>query len=156
VIDVSSFDIHPKYDANTLDNDIAFVTLAESFSDVIPALLPTKGNFPSYGSSVQIYGWGKTSQGGSLSNNLRTASVDNISRTNCQSVYGPITSITNREFCVSSKNGKGASEADQGGPVVDPTGTLVGIISRTEEAGHYPGVEIQVEAYLDWINSKLA
>lgn len=41
-------------------------------------------------------------------------------------------------------------------PVVESIGTLVGIISRTEEAGHYSVIEIQVEAYLDWINSKLA
>ncbi|OQD72420.1 hypothetical protein PENDEC_c021G00489 [Penicillium decumbens] len=158
VIGVSSIDIHPKYDADSLDNDIAFLALADFFSGATPAQLPTNRNSLGYGSSVQIFGWGKTSKGGSLSSTLRTASVEIISRLDCQNIYGPITTITSREFCVASKDGKGACQADQGGPVVDSAGTLVGLISRTKscDAGSYPGVDIRVDAYLDWINSKLA
>ena len=158
MIDVSSIDIHPKYDADSLDNDIAFLALADSYSGATPAQLPTKRNSLGYGSPVRIFGWGKTSKGGSLSSTLKTASVKTISRSGCQNTYGPITTITSREFCVATKDGKGACQADQGGPVVDSAGTLVGVISRTTscDAGNYPGVDIQVDAYLDWINSKLA
>ncbi|KAF7625497.1 putative elastase [Aspergillus flavus] len=158
VIGVASIDIHPQYDADSLDNDIAFLALADSYSGATPAQLPTKQKALGYGSSVQIFGWGETSKGASFSRTLKTASVNIISRSNCQNIYGPITTITRREFCVITKDGKGACQADQGGPVVDSAGTLVGIISRAKscDAGNYPGVETQVDAYLDWINSKLA
>ncbi|KAJ9481060.1 hypothetical protein VN97_g12445 [Penicillium thymicola] len=158
VIGVSSIDIHPKYDADSLDNDIAFLALADPYSGATPAQLPTKQKSLSSGSSVQIFGWGKTSKGESLSSTLRTASVKIISRSDCQNIYESITTISSREFCVATKDGKGACQADHGGPVVDSAGTLVGLISRTKscDAGNNPGVDIQVDAYLDWINSKLA
>jgi trypsin len=157
VIGVSSIAIHPKYDADELDNDIAFITLADTYSDATPAQLPTNSKTLAYGSSVQIFGWGTTSEGGSLSSTLRTTSVKTISRATCQNTYGSLASITSREFCAGG-NGKGTGQADQGGPVVDSAGTLVGVISRINRYGanNYPGVDIQVAAYLDWINSKLA
>jgi trypsin len=158
VINVSSIDIHPKFDADSLDNDIAFLTLADSYSDVTPAQLPTKAKPLGIGSSVQIFGWGKSSEGGSLPSTLKTASVKTISRSDCQKIYGSITAITTRELCVASRDGTAARPFDEGGPVVDSAGTLVGIISRTRsfDMGNYPGVDTQVDAYLDWINSKLA
>jgi trypsin len=87
---------------------------------------------------------------------VRTASLQP-----CQSNYKGIFPVTDDEICVGvNDGGKGACACgvDQGGPVADKTGTLVGVISYGKgcaQAG-YPKIDIRVGAYLDWINSKLA
>lgn len=163
VAEIDQIVLHPQYDSEAHDHDIALLHLASpvSFTDHIqPVCLPTSVNDSSalsVGKSVTVTGWGLTSQGGLfLSSKLRQVAVPMVSQQNCDKDYGK--GIDNADmFCAGAK-GIDSCQGDSGGPVVqqDPaTGAWIqhGIVSwgnGCARAG-YPGVYAKVGAFLSFI-----
>jgi secreted trypsin-like serine protease len=60
------------------------------------------------------------------------------------------------QFCDQSVSaGKGACTGDQGGPIIDSNGSLVGIIGGSGNCGTaIPEVNTDLVYYRDWITSK--
>ena len=151
---VSKVAVHPKYNANTVDYDVAVMTLSSplTFSSTIAAAtLVASGAEPATGESTTVIGWGTTSEGGSVSATLRQVSVPVVSFATCKSDYAGDGSITARMFCAAA-TGKDSCNGDSGGPIIDTASkTLLGGVSWGEgcaEAG-FPGV------YSDYANSEL-
>ncbi|XP_029159495.1 venom serine protease 34-like [Nylanderia fulva] len=156
---VSRFDIHPLYNDETLDNDIAIVTTNSiiNFSEEIgPACLPFQHRFDSFaGSYVDLLGWGTTQFGGMKSKTLQKVILTVLTYQECRR-RDP--NLLYSQLCTYGEK-KDACQFDSGGPVLwqNPTTrreVLVGIISFGTGCGNNePGINTRVGTYIDWILS---
>ncbi|XP_039305379.1 venom serine protease 34 [Solenopsis invicta] len=157
VFTVSRFDIHPFYDSETLENDIAVVMVNSviSFSEEVgPACLPFQHQSDSFaGSYVDLLGWGTTQFGGMKSQTLQKVTVTVMTYRECRRQY-PNASYS--QLCTYGE-GKDACQFDSGGPALwqNPTTkreVLIGIISSGFGCGNdKPGINTRVGTYIDWI-----
>uniref|UniRef100_A0A1Y9IVX9 Peptidase S1 domain-containing protein n=1 Tax=Anopheles minimus TaxID=112268 RepID=A0A1Y9IVX9_9DIPT len=149
---VSNNYIHPKYDPDTFDFDVAVLRVKTPFTPntniaTIP-LVPVDFTVPDR-VLVTVTGWGRTSSGGSLSPSLRAVAIPIVSQSTCESLWSAAT-ITNNMLCAGSK-GKDACTGDSGGALVIPKTNyfmLVGMVSWGSAScgSEYPGVYVNVAA----------
>ncbi|CAK8684129.1 unnamed protein product [Clavelina lepadiformis] len=164
----SSYEIHPDYDDESIDNDIAVLKLSSpiKFSKYIrPACLPDQGENVASGSTAVVSGWGATKRGVYLPDLvLQKVEVVVIEHDECNDWLKPYftayghAGLTSNMFCAGYKNGqKDACQGDSGGPLIfsrNNRQVLVGIVSwgygcaQTDR----PGVYTQVAGKVDWIN----
>ncbi|CAI6341141.1 unnamed protein product [Periconia digitata] len=155
---VASKRVHPNYNANTYENDIAVIKLSTPIpeSDTIKyAKLAASGSDPAAGTTLTVAGWGSTRSGGSATTELRKVDVPVVARATCDSNYQPEgLSVTSDMFCAApSGGGKDSCQGDSGGPIFDSSKTLVGTVSwgiGCAQAG-YPGVYARVGAQIPFI-----
>ncbi|KAG5885763.1 hypothetical protein JTB14_031200 [Gonioctena quinquepunctata] len=154
-VPVSSFIIHPFYDDNNLNNDVALLRLAApvNVANARAAALPRPGQEVGVGSPVSITGWGALGEQRPGPLILQEVVVPALNRDDCRRLYS-VGQITNEMFCagVVGIGGKDACQGDSGGPaVVD--GVVVGVVSwgRGCARPQWPGVYAQVSAVRDWI-----
>merc|ERR1719245_466986 len=100
MIKVKRFISHPRYDRNTLRDDIALIELTKSIrfrmekSLVVPACMPTESFMSSISydqdpdnrgepTLCKVTGWGETTYGGNTSNKLRYASIPLMKNSVC-------------------------------------------------------------------------
>uniref|UniRef100_A0A3B3VQ55 Zgc:165423 n=1 Tax=Poecilia latipinna TaxID=48699 RepID=A0A3B3VQ55_9TELE len=142
--------VHPDYNSNTNDNDVALVQLsaAVTFTDYVqPVCLAADGSvFPS-GLDCWVTGWGTLSEDGSKIHFL----------SKCSDSYSV---LTNNMLCAGlSSGGKDSCQGDSGGPLVTKNVTVwvqAGVVSfgrGCAQAG-FPGVYTRVSNYQTWINSQ--
>ncbi len=144
--------------ANGYANDIALVRLTDEeveaikdvpvarYGETLKPLAPA--NYP----AADMAGWGLTSFGGQLSNDLLAANIRIMAA-------GPST------ITVSSQSGAGPCVGDSGGPLYvteeDGSKTMVGVLSVVEQnrttgefcAGDYNGRYTNLQGYEGWISS---
>jgi len=160
--------VHPKYNGNTVDNDIALVKLVQplTFDDYVqPACLPALANEDAdyaEGELLTISGWGSTRQALRAPSTLQVAAVPMISQKDCEDAYSSQNTITSSMFCAGKLNigGVDSCQGDSGGPVVKKVGdkfTVLGVVSwgigcaRPE----YPGVYTRTARFEDWIKATI-
>ena len=156
--------IHPKYNTETQDNDVALIKLnrpATLNNRVNTICLPDDSfHFPP-GTRCTISGFGATAWMGSASNVLMQAEVPIVSMKICshEASYGG--KVTKNMICAGMrKGGVDACQGDSGGPMVckNPANpkqwVLTGVTSWGEEcaAALKYGVYAKVKNYLLWIN----
>ncbi|XP_036005533.1 suppressor of tumorigenicity 14 protein homolog isoform X2 [Fundulus heteroclitus] len=149
---------HPSYSHTTNDNDIALMELDSpvSYSNYIqPICLPdAQQNFPA-GHNVWVTGWGLTREGGIAANKLQKASVQIISRSECNTLMGG--QITSRMLCAGVlAGGVDACQGDSGGPLSSPENGrmfLAGVVSWGDGCAlkNRPGVYTTVSDFRGWI-----
>uniref|UniRef100_A0A1L8EG51 Putative trypsin n=1 Tax=Haematobia irritans TaxID=7368 RepID=A0A1L8EG51_HAEIR len=153
--------VHAEWDFETLNNDISVIKLPVSvvFNDRIqPASLPKKnGQYASYeGEYVWASGWGRDSDAATgVTQFLRYIQVPVVKKSTCNNFFFGM--ITDKQICISGKDGKSTCNGDSGGPLVYKEGETNYVIGATSfgialgcEKG-WPGVFTRVTAYLDWI-----
>ncbi|XP_076039179.1 trypsin-1-like [Oratosquilla oratoria] len=152
--------LHPDYNNDTLENDIALVRLktAVPLSDtVLPVCLATSP--PKVGTLAVVSGWGFLSYNGSSQEFLQEVGVKIVKSKNClvaNSSYNPDGMI-----CATKPN-KGICFGDSGGPlVVESSKNIweqVGVVSFTYTCGEfgYPDGYARVDYYIDWILSEVS
>ncbi|KAM0253577.1 hypothetical protein ACHAQJ_007249 [Trichoderma viride] len=160
-VGVSSITVNPSYTTRNgvPDFDVAVWKLSspiQASSSIGYATLPAANSDPAAGSTLTTAGWGTTSENSnSLPSRLNKVSVPVISRTSCNSEYGV---ITNNMFCAGlAQGGKDSCSGDSGGPIVDASGTLQGLVSWGQgcaEAG-FAGVYVRLGTLLSFVNSHL-
>ncbi|XP_069031639.1 complement factor I [Embiotoca jacksoni] len=154
--------IHPKYVANTYENDIALVKLRkipqkdiclEENPAVSAVCVPWSEHLFQPNHTCSISGWGRTADGRSAQV-LLWANVSLIA--DCQRFYKD--RFKPGMMCAGDLDGSVDScQGDSGGPLVcqDSRGLsyLWGIVSWGERCGQpgFPGVYTQVAHYFDWI-----
>jgi secreted trypsin-like serine protease len=108
------------------------------------------------GTTARILGWGTTSENGSSSNQLRTATVPIVSDSSCRSSYGSDFVQSDMVCAGYTSGGVDTCQGDSGGPLLIG-GVLAGITSWGEgcaEAGH-PGVYTRLAAFSDLVTAQV-
>ncbi|XP_051740874.1 serine protease 27-like [Ctenopharyngodon idella] len=158
---VSTLVIHPSYNSDTYNNDIALLHLSSSvnFTNYIrPVCLAAENSiFPS-GTSSWITGWGQTAAGVNLSypGTLQETVVPVVINSQCNDLLGAGV-ITDNMMCAGLlQGGKDTCQGDSGGPLVSQQCSVwvqSGIISRGHDCGqpNEPGVYTRVSQYQQWI-----
>ena len=162
---VSSVLVHPEFNSQTFQNDIALVGLA---APIIPSAsvqsitLPSTvdpATWPAVGTPAQISGWGSTSFGGTPSGTLLTAPIQILlgpGQPGCGD-YGS-GFFPAQVICAGvPAGGVDACQGDSGGPLVVSQGgipVIAGIVSVGNECAlaQYPGLYSRVTTFLPWIS----
>lgn len=161
---VETLTVHPRYDENTYDFDIAVLKL-QTFATITPYVrtipLARASNSALYaaGNDVTVSGWGTTAFRGNPSQLLRKTTVDIVSRNTCNRANSYDGSITGRMVCA-ARAGKDSCQGDSGGPLfLRQHGVFkqVGIVSFGTGCAdpRYPGVYTHVGVLYTWIASKV-
>ena len=174
-INIANIYIHPQYNADAIDFDIALVELVESVN--APAVqLASKATTEQYSienSPAMVAGWGgrvgyAPGEGPTynfpdvlhqVELNLTTNAQCRTTLANSLDTSPQNTGITERMICATQPaSGKGSCQGDSGGPLIVQTGIgpqQVGIVSwgiGCAEPG-YPGVYTRVAEFSDWLNA---
>ena len=153
---VKRFILHPSFDFDTIDNDIALVELASIVTDVLPIPYNTSYTL-SVNTQTNVAGWGSTSStSNSSTENLRKALTPILDFNQCNSSNSYNGELTQNMLCagyfVSTRD---SCFGDSGGPLI-VNNTLVGIVSFGVEecaADRYPSVYTKIKNYTNWIKS---
>jgi len=132
-VDVARILQNPRYNADTVDYDVAVLQLSGDLklSEVAkPVALVGVGAAPAPGTLAIVSGWGDLSSGGSSPAVLQSVQIRGISHSVCEEILG----ITDRMTCYGDlAGGKDSCQGDSGGPLaVHEDGSepvLVGVVS---------------------------
>jgi secreted trypsin-like serine protease len=161
-IDVEEVIIHPKYDEDTSDFDVALLRLAKASQQkpiaMIPSGDPDKNVAP--GKMATVIGWGALSEGGGGSRKLMHVDVPIISNAEANKTYGG--EVTKNMIAAGFKQGgKDACQGDSGGPFVvkDPNLKLVLAGATSWGIGcarpRYPGLYANLALLGDWVRKTI-
>uniref|UniRef100_A0A1Y9H2U9 Peptidase S1 domain-containing protein n=1 Tax=Anopheles dirus TaxID=7168 RepID=A0A1Y9H2U9_9DIPT len=150
VFTVVSNIIHPQYNPDTFDFDVAVQRVQTPFTpntNIVAIPLAPVDYVISEKVQPTVIGWGRTSAGGSLSPSLRAVAIPVVSTDVCESLWNSGT-ITANMLCAGAK-GKDACTGDSGGALVVPNGNyfyLVGMVSWGSAScgSEYPGVYVRI------------
>jgi len=174
-IDIANIYIHPNYDADAINNDIAIVELVSSVdAEAVKIAEPSiTDQFAADNSIATVAGWGGR-QGyapdeGPTSDfpdvlhqvDLQLSSNEQCKETLAQTFETSVnnTGVTDVMICAAiPEGGKGSCQGDSGGPLVVNTSTgvqQVGIVSWGFgcAAAGYPGVYTRVSEFKEWLDT---
>ena len=162
---VRSINIHPGYNDNTNQHDVAVITLDTCVSDqrILNNVMKLADDnimrqlVPRSGTMLEATGFGKTWENGPYSDELLSVQVPFISQNECRNKY--YTGIRDGMVCAGYPNGaRDACQGDSGGSLFVRNGPdlyQVGVVSwgyGCARAGS-PGVYASVAYYANWIRS---
>ena len=155
---VSRIVIHPEYNPNTQENDIALLELPQPV-EFEPITLPSVANpVPIDGELATAAGWGATSEGGPQSNQLLEVDLPIVAHNACLPFYQH---SLNQPLMLCAGGvpfgGRDSCQGDSGGPLfVTRAGQVVqaGIVSFGVGCARpgIPGIYTRMIAYTDWIS----
>lgn len=160
IIGVKEIIIHPDYDANTLDSDIALLRL-ERDSRISPVALIEQNDpndLTEEGTMAIIMGWGATSEGGDRSDVMMEVEVgiwsDEDARKAFASYHAKFTD--NMIAAGFAMGGRDSCQGDSGGPFTVKDGkeiVLAGITSWGIGCARIdlPGVYTRLSNFINWI-----
>ncbi|XP_041974875.1 trypsin, alkaline C-like [Aricia agestis] len=151
---------HASYNRNTMDNDIAILHSASTFTfnNNVRAVSIAGANYNLADNQVVwAAGWGTTSFQGSSSEQLRHVQIWTVNQNTCRTRYAELRyTITDNMLCSGwlDVGGRDQCQGDSGGPLYH-NGILVGVCSWGERCAlaRYPGVNARVSRYTAWIQS---
>ncbi|RVE69986.1 hypothetical protein OJAV_G00083080 [Oryzias javanicus] len=157
--------VHPSYNSETVDNDIALLELSSSvtFTDYIsPVCLASPGSTFYSGVNTWVTGWGDIRNEVSLPppKTLQEVQLPIVGNRRCKCSYGA-SAITDNMVCAGIlEGGKDSCQGDSGGPLVIKQNGLwiqAGIVSfgRVCAEPKFPGVYSRVSQYQTWINAQI-
>ena len=154
--------LHPNYSkTNTnMEHDLAILKLTQPIDATSrqPVVLNSNANYSSStNTQVTAYGFG-FDDFTSFPNRLRQLTYNDVLDTNtCQARYPTGVINDNQHLCVQNRN-RGLCSGDSGAPLVDGSGTQVGIASFTYgdcANNNYPDVYVPVAKYYTWIQQQI-
>ncbi|MFF7970876.1 trypsin-like serine protease [Streptomyces sp. NPDC007905] len=154
---VSKIWVDPDYTDATSGDDVAVLTLSTSMPYTAASYVSSsQTGLYAPGTTARILGWGTTSENGSSSNQLRTATVPVVSDSSCKSSYGSGFVQTDMVCAGYTSGGVDTCQGDSGGPLLIG-GVLAGITSWGEgcaEAG-YPGVYTRLTTFSNLVTAQV-
>uniref|UniRef100_A0A667X3T3 Peptidase S1 domain-containing protein n=1 Tax=Myripristis murdjan TaxID=586833 RepID=A0A667X3T3_9TELE len=163
---VAEIILHPNYDSDTSDNDIALLRLSSpvKFTDYIrPVCLAASDSVFNNGTDSWVTGWGRIQEGVPLPfpQTLQEVEVPVLGNRQCSCLNG-VGTITNNMICAGVlAGGKDSCQGDSGGPMVSQHGAVwiqSGVVSFGFGCArpNLPGVYSRVSRYQSWINSHIS
>ncbi|NXA42160.1 TPA protein, partial [Eudromia elegans] len=167
--EVKRYTMHPKYDSENFDNDIALLQLKSDLEEcavetnvVRAACLPTPQlQLPDW-TECEISGYGKDEEFSPFySEHLKEGHVRLFPARRCTTQHLDNRTVTDNMLCAGdTRNLDDACKGDSGGPLVcmkDERMYLIGIISWGIGCGRkdVPGVYTNVTRYLGWIQDNM-
>ncbi|KAJ8736113.1 hypothetical protein PYW08_006769 [Mythimna loreyi] len=150
---------HPQYNSNTYNNDIAVMRASSTFTynnNVRAAPIAGSNYHLADNQPVWAAGWGRTSEGGVSSDQLRHVEMRSINQATCRNNYATRgVAITDNMLCSGwSGGGRDQCQGDSGGPLYH-NGNVVGVCSFGIGCAQafFPGVNARVSRYTSWITS---
>ena len=160
---ISQIIVHPDYDAESLDSDIAILILQDTVVELpIGYLTDANEGLASPGEIATVIGWGTTREGGFAVDNVREAQVPIVSNAvaNLPQSYGG--DITDHMLAAGfAAGGVDSCQGDSGGPMIvsDAEGNpqLAGIVSWGEGCGRANkyGIYTRVAEFAPWIDEQI-
>ena len=158
--------VHPNYQPESIDNDIALIYLGSSSSQNPLTLIPD-GNttLTANGTACRVMGWGLSDTVNfGFPDTLQEVDLQIVSNSICNQAQHHAGAVTADMLCAGLLSGapQGSASGDSGGPlVVDDNGTWtqVGIVSwglGLYTTKDFPGVYTRVGSYISWINNTMA
>lgn len=151
--------MHPYYDPNTINFDIAILKLQFPIPFGIgsqPIALASPDYDVPEGSIAQISGWGWLEEGSwNYPENLQVVRVPVVSNERCNEMHYGINEITDVMICAGHPDGGlDACQEDSGGPMV-VNNILVGVVSWGVGCAQpaFPGVYARVSELRTWIDA---
>ncbi|KAM3960825.1 trypsin, alkaline C-like [Aphomia sociella] len=151
---------HPSYGLLEYDGDITVVRLSEPlvYSPVVQqGTIVAQDTLIPDNQPVVHAGWGTTSQGGVLSEQLRDVTIYTVNNDLCRERYQTLPRpliVTNNMICAGllDVGGRDACQGDSGGPLYY-SNIIVGVVSWGHGCANetYPGVSTAVAPYTNWI-----
>uniref|UniRef100_A0A8C2L6Z0 Uncharacterized protein n=1 Tax=Cyprinus carpio TaxID=7962 RepID=A0A8C2L6Z0_CYPCA len=157
--------VHPSYNSNPNDNDIALLQLSSTvtFNNYIrPVCLAAQNSAFISGTSSWITGWGDVQAGENLPapGILQETMVPVVDNVRCNALLGS-GSVTSNMMCAGlTQGGKDTCQGDSGGPMVSRQCT-VWVQSGITSWGYgcadpnSPGVYTRVSRYQSWITNSI-
>uniref|UniRef100_A0A672K9M3 Serine protease 27-like n=1 Tax=Sinocyclocheilus grahami TaxID=75366 RepID=A0A672K9M3_SINGR len=152
--------VHPSYDSNTNNNDIALLRLSSTvtFNNYIrPVCLAAQSSVFISGTSSWITGWGDSLPSPGI---LQETMVPVVANDRCNTLLGS-GSVTSNMMCAGlTQGGKDTCQGDSGGPMVSRQCT-VWVQSGITSWGYgcadpnAPGVYTRVSRYQSWITNRI-
>ena len=119
--------IHPRWNSNTFDYDVAVWELNPAASGSPPVSLATTDG--AVGTPLLATGWGAVGEGQGGSAGLRRVQVPLVEQANCNDANSYNGAITDRMLCAGrDQGGIDTCQGDSGGPLTNG-GVLTGIVS---------------------------
>ncbi|XP_023303877.2 serine protease grass-like [Lucilia cuprina] len=169
-VDIETIILHPEYNANTLENDIALIRLVRSVefqSHIKPVCLPIDAGTTNEIPTDQIVaGWGVTEKG-YASEILLKASIPVQPLAVCQNIYQPNPPLSEAKLCAGGVDKRSTCRADSGGPLFTAIPyehyqrryVQFGITSAGSKAcggrHNLPGIYTNVRTFIPWIISNI-
>ncbi|WP_037858742.1 S1 family peptidase [Streptomyces sp. NRRL S-340] len=154
---VSGIWVDPDYTDAASGDDVAVLTLATAMP-YAPAKYVSPADTGAYaaGTTARVLGWGTTTESGSPSNQLRTATVPVVSDSGCAGAYGSDFVASDMVCAGYESGGTDTCQGDSGGPLL-VGGVLAGITSWGDgcaEAGR-PGVYTRLTTFSDLVTAQV-
>ncbi|RWS00870.1 venom protease-like protein [Dinothrombium tinctorium] len=157
-ISVTKLIIHPEYDSELYNDDIAILKLKRPLKfarNRMPICLPTKDRTKF--EDLIVAGWGWIDSSGKRSRHLLTTDIKETDFDYCNKQWN--NTLTDKQFCAADY-GKDACEGDSGGPVMyaeNGRDYAVGVVSFGDICGENQiTVHTRVAPYLDFIHQATA
>ncbi|KAM4716297.1 testisin-like [Anableps anableps] len=162
-VGVNAIFVHPEYNSNTLNNDIALFRLSSpvKFTNYIrPVCLAASGSRFNNRTTSWVTGWGNVAEGVFLPppQTLQEVKIPVIGNRQCNCLYRS-SRITDNMICAGVlSGGKDSCQGDSGGPMVSKQSSRwiqSGVVSFGYGCArpNRPGVYTRVSRYQSWINS---
>nr|XP_046214520.1 transmembrane protease serine 9-like [Oncorhynchus gorbuscha] len=162
---VAQIVLHPVYDSDTNDNDIALLRLTSpvNFTNYIrPVCLAASDSVYHNGTDSWVTGWGKINEGKFLPSPqaLQEVEVPVLGNRQCNCL-NRVGSVTDNMLCAGVlTGGKDSCQGDSGGPMVAKQNSVwiqSGVVSWGFGCArpNRPGVYTRVSRYQPWIDSKI-
>jgi secreted trypsin-like serine protease len=161
-IPVKEIIIHPKYDPDTSDFDLALLRLAKPSKQPTIALIPSgdPDGLAKPGIMATIIGWGALKEGGPGSRKLMHVDVPIISNAEANKSYGG--DVTKNMIAAGfPEGGKDACQGDSGGPFVVRDATLNLVLAGATSWGigcarkRFPGLYANLAVLGDWVRNTM-
>lgn len=167
-VNIARITVHPDWNVNTTDSDVAVIRLAEDVNDIDPVdfavSLQDEKKHASAGAPTWGMGWGSTQSDPPYPEQLLNVKLPVVDRSVCNSADSYDGAITRTMLCAGyDEGGKDTCGGDSGGPLVarDSSGKFrlqVGVVSWGEGCAqpHFYGVYSRLGVLGAWVREQIA